>query len=476
MHLRPLVLPLACLLLSGVVLGEELKYSAAFADGHRMTGAILSGWQRPGQVTRGEQKLNDRPIFDKSNPVRWIKRENAPAVVAPKAFVEFVGGNRLPGRVQGIGATVDKTKGQIPPHLIVEADNAGELPEHDARGQVRILTRWLRRIAWERRSNQEYQPATLFYRDGRQLTFQAVRFGDGAVNVLTAEERRQVPFDDMAELHLPRQSFWDAYFEQLALLASADGERLLRITTSDGAVLTTTAATVVPASRRRSGDYEDRLFHAVQPPWALDPVFVRVSRIVSWLSYAPHEVPLSLVELSQVTQRATLAVGWRPALDANTQGGPLESQGQSFGCGYGVQSYSELHFELPECTRSFQSRFGLDDSVADGGCVRGIVQLGRENRRRLYESKTLVGSNEVVDTGSLSLDGLEANQRNLVLVVDPAHEDRPTGADPFDIRDMAAWLEPQIDLDSEMLKAELDRRRPQIEQLSRLRLNRSKRN
>jgi hypothetical protein len=123
-----------------------------------------------------------------------------------------------------------------------------------------------------------------------------------------------------------------------------------------------------------------------------------------------------------------------------------------------------MHFPLPSIVQSFRSRVGLDRVVGKGGCARALVysakagqgELGTSGTGELFRSKHLIGSEETVDTGSLAVTG--EKDAELVLVAHPAHADRPEGADPFDIRDVVDWLEPQINLDLGALRADVRRR------------------
>jgi hypothetical protein len=67
----------------------------------------------------------------------------------------------------------------------------------------------------------------------------------------------------------------------------------------------------------------------------------------------------------------------------------------------------------------------------------------------------LIGSDEVIDTGTIELPRSSTGRRVLLLVADSEHEGRPPGADPFDIRDSMDWLEPHLELDLRRLKADV---------------------
>lgn len=446
-----LCLTAAGLLLARAAAAEDMRYLAVFSDGSRVTDGHLTDWGNP----NNQPKLNGRPLFDQSNHIRWIKKETPEPVGQPTAFVEIFGGDCLPGRVAAVGNTSTMEEGEIPLHVIVEPTIPLTWPESQQSSRIRVLTRWLRRIVWERRSTDGYQPSTLFYRDGRQLAFRSIRFNREGVTVLTESERRDVRFSDMAELHMPRLDWWDAYFEQVALLTPDCKARLTRLETLDGLKATTSADRFQPMAWGDPNNPES-WFHAVQPAWSLDPMWVRHGRVLFRRFFGPHEVPLSVVEPSDTKIRSALAAGWRPQMDRNAQGGALESAHQEAGWGIGMHAFTEMHFPLPSCIQSFRSRIGLDQIVGKGGCARALVYANSADGEPLFRSKHLIGSDEAVDTGGLPLSGSAGAQ--LILVAHPAHVDRPEGADPFDIRDVVDWLEPQLNLDLNAVRGEVRKR------------------
>ncbi len=97
---------------------------------------------------------------------------------------------------------------------------------------------------------------------------------------------------------------------------------------------------------------------------------------------------------------------------------------------------------------------GLDSVVGKGGCARAVVYCDKAEGEPLFRSKHLIGADDLADTGELSLDGA-GGKTQLVLVAHPAHTDRPPGSDPFDIRDVVDWLEPQLTLDLGALRGEV---------------------
>ena len=426
---------------------DDNRYAAVFGDGSRIAGGHLTDWG-----TNNQPKLNGRPLFDQSNHIRWLKKETVERSSQPNSYIEFVGSDCLPCHVIGCGATSTLESGELPAHLIVEPTVMLTWPEGTQTSHLRVLTRWLQRIVWERRSSDQYEPGTLYFKDGRQLAFRSIRFNKAGASVLTDSERREVKFSDLAELDMPRIDWWDAYFDEVALLTPDCKTRLTRLETLDGLKVTTSADRFQPMVWGDPNN-PDCWFHALQPAWSLDPLWVRHARVLERTFFGPHEVPLSLIEPGEVRLRSALAAGWRPHTDRNVQGGPLVSGGQEAGWGLGMHAYTEMHFSLPAIVQSFRSRVGLDHVVGKGGCARALVYANKAEGEPLFRSKHLIGSEETVDTGALALNG--APGAELVLVAHPAHADRPEGADPFDIRDVVDWLEPQVNLDLNALRAEV---------------------
>ena len=206
-------------------------------------------------------------------------------------------------------------------------------------------------------------------------------------------------------------------------------------------------ATVARSLKGQPGSW----YHMVQPVWSLDPLWMPFRSIHTRWSFAPDQVPLSRVYPAATVSPALLP--WH--LDRNFDGGPLRSGGRQHGWGFAVHAYSELSFALPQCARSFRSRLGLDRMVGAGGCARARIYVGSTKAKPLYQSPLLIGSKKAADTGWIQLRPPAKGPKHLILQADPAHENRPRGADPLNIRDKLDWLDPQIGLDAAKLQAEV---------------------
>ncbi len=76
--------------------------------------------------------------------------------------------------------------------------------------------------------------------------------------------------------------------------------------------------------------------------------------------------------------------------------------------------------------------------------------LDSEPTRVLFETPVIVGSQQVYAAGLRPFPDSSIKQ-TLVLEVNHAHDQRPAGADPLDIRDSADWLDCVLHLDPQVL-------------------------
>jgi hypothetical protein len=427
------------------------RYVGVWADGTRAAAEGIESWHE----TSARPKLAGRPFWDGGPPIRWLLDNSLAPPGAPAASVEMVGGDCLPGRVTEFRTGTESDRQRLPPHLLILPGVSLDWPDGPHRDHLAIATRWVRRVVWQRVTDR-YQPGTLFYRDGRRLVFRAVRLGPNSVRLLLAEGLREIPLDDLAELHFPASDPWSAHFEQLSLLTPDGSSRIAQLETSGGLRATCSLERFQARTRGGPGD-ANAWYHMVQPAWSLDPLWVPHREIRQRCFFTPQEVPLSRIEPAAQRQQSDLGGVWPYQVDRNVEGGTLSSGGRDYPWGLGIHARCELEFALPSCARSFRSRLGLDTLAGNGGCVLASVLLA-PGGKSLYTSLPVIGSTDVFDTGPLDLPATPGEERRLLLRVDEAHQQRPQGADPLDIRDHFDWLEPLVDLDPDGLRAELARR------------------
>jgi S1-C subfamily serine protease len=433
---------------------DRPRFEAVLSGGARIEGQNLQEWQKaPPQA-----KLDGRPLFDPGSPLVWLRDRSVRPGAVPSAFVEMTNGDRLPGAVTAYRAAGVWDDESLPAHFLIRTPVSLRAAEDGRPPVVRVAERFVRRIVWQRQfAANHYVPGTVGFRDGSLAKFRAVRFDGDAVRILQESATRKAAFGEIAELHLPRRDPWQTYCDELAVVNPELQARMIQAETSNGLIAT---ASTVCFDARDGGDANnpDRWLHALQPAWSLDLLWIRRNTIWIYRSFAPHQVPLSRIAPAQVQARGLLGGSWPWQANRSVQEGLLSSGKQEFGWGLGVHAFSQLHFPLPAAVRSFRTRVGLDAAAGSGGCVRVRVYGGSTGEPPLFESPFLIGADKTLDIGPLALKGPLQGQRELILQVDPAHDGRPPGADPFDVRDMLDWLEPELELDPAALKAEVGRR------------------
>jgi S1-C subfamily serine protease len=456
--------PIAVFILVGLSLtaphvarGERpARFAAMLADGARIDGEKLSDWH----ATNAAPKLDGRELLDANNPLRWLRDRSLLPAGAPAAFVETIGGDRLPGVAVGYQGEATSLYDLLPSHLVVAVSTPLKPPQTLPPQHIRVVERFVRRVVWQRREQDRYQPGTLFYRDGRSVTFRAARFADSYVNLLMSDGYRKAFFNEIAELHLPTENAWETYFDELAILTPDGQSRLLQLETTDGLIVTGSLARFEAMTSGNPADFS-RWVHGLQPAWSLDILWVPNGDVWVRRTFAPHEVPLTRLLPAEHRKSALLGGGgWPWRLNRNVHGGPLRNATDDFGWGFGVHAYSELHIPLHDAVRAFHSHVGLDRAAGQGGCIRARIFIDSTDSTPLYESPFLIGADNTAETGTIALKGPAGGQQQLILQIDAAHDNRPAGADPLDIRDVADWFDPRLELDPQWVQAEIARRVP----------------
>ena len=422
---------------------KPLRFTALMTDGTRRNGNALSD----GHVSTPSLKLDGQPLLEPANSARWIKDRGLAPAPWPQAFVETFTGDCLPGVVTGYRDGNELAYEPLPAHFLVRSDLTLAPPNPAGDMPLRIAARFVKRIVWQRRERDLCQPSTVFLRDGRELAYRAIRMGDGVVQLLVADGQRKLYFNEIAELHFPAHEPWEPYLDELAVLAPDGATRLLQIETTQRLIATTSWERVT--SRGEGGPQS---FHqwvvGVQPAWSLDVLWVSSSTIWMRRYFAPHEVPLSRRPYAKIVEKSALGgTGHWPQVNRNVQAGQLRSGGQEFSWGFGVHAHSELYFDLPVFATSLKAQVGIDRISGRGGCVRARVFADSKADLPLFESPLLIGSESIVSTGDLPVSEIASEKGRIVLQIDASHDQRPPGADPFEIRDMADWLDPTLKLD-----------------------------
>ncbi|MGB9687815.1 hypothetical protein [Thermogutta sp.] len=429
------------------------RFVAEWTDGSLLTGPEIAGWGDPGDVP----ELGGRKLFGDDIRIRWIvDTQPGRQMVPAEGYIEFVGGDRLPGKVESARPAEVKDNRTWPARLRVYPYSRVYWPDGPFQDHIDIVTAAVKRVVWKS-VGEEYQPGWAFLTDGRRVRYRAVQWTEKGVRLLTEEGIEQFAFDELAELHLPGLNPWESVIRSRVGLITGPDDILMEIECADGLRVTTSLKRFWPRAR---GDKSlpDSWYHMVQPPWSTQPLWIPHRAIIWRRVYGPGEVPLTRLEGVRYQEASTLGARWGYHLDANLLGRPLHSAGRLYGWGIGVTSGTQLTYPLHPWVNGVRLELGIDSEAGDGGCIWGEVLLAGATTETLARSPVLVGSQRVFEPGEISLVGKNLENAQLVLKVDEAEGERPLAADPWNIRDLADWLEPTLVVDTEKLLQEIHRR------------------
>ncbi len=208
-------------------------------------------------------------------------------------------------------------------------------------------------------------------------------------------------------------------------------------------------------TRRKSKSSTQLL--ATRPPWSLSTFMFDPDAIVGETYLSDDEWPLSLLQVVDAQQKiAVQHLPWRR--NRNVHGGVLQCGETVAELGIGMHSHSRLTFALPPGAKRFTSQVGLDLAAGDGGCVHCRIYLDDDPAPR-WQREFLRGGDGVQTVKPIDIAGA----KTLTLQVDFADKDRPSGADPLDIRDWVNWLLPTVHIEPTREPGDLARLVPELE-------------
>ena len=213
------------------------RYLAVFADGRRIAGGAVSGWH----AHPGSARLGGGALSDPKRPLLWMRdRSLRPwqAGYNSSGYVEFIGGDRIIGRVIGAKPGGETGCMYTPTHVFLKPVEKLFLPVHQPPEHLRILPDRIQRIVWGLPSQRRLNPGSLYCTDGRRLSFVGVRWREDSVTLLLTKGTCDVKLSDIAEIHMPRVDQWKAYYRELAVLSPSLQARLMRFETIGGLIAT----------------------------------------------------------------------------------------------------------------------------------------------------------------------------------------------------------------------------------------------
>jgi hypothetical protein len=410
------------------------RFQAWLDNGSRLTARSLPTWPVPGQPYR----FDSQDLIESSNPVRLVVDRQAPVKLVPP-YVVLANGDILTGTPTGL--VPDQGRIGLVPRVNVQLESP-LMPVGGSGTGVRT-DRVLRVVATHEAETSEPPPGTVVLADGRRLVARSIRWKESGLMLLTEGGIVEASFDELVDVVFPAVDHTAAVLDDNLFADSRGDVAIARIQMQGGAVITASRISrEVERSRRRNRTTNDAYYY-VQPAWSDEPIALP-EPLVAWCSYrAANEAPLSMFPSETLANRRLIsrASSWRANRAAD--GGLIAADDRESDLGLVTHSHSEIAFDLPVSARTLQISVGLDRAAQGGGCVRCKVFAEKSGGEVLWDSGIIQSSDGLQETGPLEVIGLV----RVILVTEFAHEGRPAGADPLDIRDQVCWLDPLVKLD-----------------------------
>jgi hypothetical protein len=412
------------------------RYVAWLADGTRLSTRTLSAWPIPGAPYRFE----NHDLASAGNPVRLI-RDRHLAGVLKRPFVLLANGDCVGGTVvrlqpdEGRLSSVSSAQLELEPPLMPVS---GTL--------LSVRTDRIQRIVASAHhgDSQSPSPGTVVLADGRRLTARSIRWRRSGLAMLTADGVVEAAFSDLSDVTFPNADRTKAAIEDNQWASANSPTAIARFQTTSGSVLTASRVIREQEQARRRGRVTNTAFYYAQPAWADQPIAIPEQEIVCCGYRGADEAPLTAFPATPIANRRLTGSPEPWTINRAAGGSLLATNGLESDLGLATHSYSVIAFDLPAATKTLRLSVGLDRSVGDGGCVRcKVVGNEQENGNALWDSGVIQGKDEAKRTGPINVAGISRVQ----LVTEYAHDERPPGADPLDIRDAVAWLAPLVKLD-----------------------------
>lgn len=416
----------------------EQRYWILLEDGTQRTGEQLDSWLGG----EGAIKLDGKPVGDKNNPLR-IVRDTSLISENPGPHIRLTNGDVLPGRLEQLApASMDAAT----EHFIVRP----ALDAHNAvanRQIVRVREHCVAQIVLEGAGQTRYRPGWISFRDGREITARSIRFDGDAIRGLADDDLFTASLREVREIHLPDRNLIEGVLDDAVYAEGDVSGRIVRVRLAAGAQFTFPGDMIATEFRLKDATRRGRLqgdieLRAIRPVWALDTVLLDRREVVLASYRRNDEVPLSLLPVVRV-QEAHGLHAWPWRRNRSVGGELLRSGNLAADLGIGAHAASEVVFQLPEAALELSGYVGIDTAVGKGGCAKAQVHRDQVGEKPIWESGFLIGGQQPVSLGRIHVGGA----KQLVLVADVAHQGRPPGADPLDIRDEVDWLLPTVRVD-----------------------------
>lgn len=411
------------------------RFWALFRDGTHQSGELCDG-----EAWEDKAKLGKRRLFDPANPVRVLCDTWRQAVQAESRIL-LANGDVVPGRVCGF-LPADPER-NVPDRLTVQLERLWHSTGDEG---FSVRADRVAQILCGAEDRPELAPGTVVARGGQTYVTTSTRWSDDGLHGLTNQGVFHTAFDELVDFR-PAECDVSAAVRDDAVYPPLDSsEPIGRLQTVDGGLVSfrraMTRETIVYSTRSRQirkGFAGPVRYLMVQPAWADCPLLVPIDQICRWDFRPPDQVPLSVLPATVLKEKRGFHFQpWRR--NCNVQGGELRSGELLAPWGVGTHSHSEIAFAMPEGSREFTGWVGIDAAMMEGGCARAKVYDDQVAGEPLFQSGLLTGRHAPAPIGPLDVSRV----KQLILVTEFAHDDRPAGADPLDVRDNVDWLMPAV--------------------------------
>lgn len=410
---------------------EGSQYWALLRDGSEVEGELSGDLHDPANQPRIGGKL----IFAKPNPAVVVVQRGVPWS-SVGSCIELANGDVLTGKIVRMIRAADRIDQMLWAEVAVE--DALPLPGNPSM-TIRVRADAIRRVAGEGANERAARPGELVFRDGRRTTCRNLRWARDGLRALLDNGAFTVSLSDLAEFYFQDVDSNEWLARDSTHPALALDPTLVTLRTANGGRYTYPRAMVQTAV---AGDDDERDSIVFQPAWTLDAVRISRRSIAACTYRPPDEAPVSHLQVLDSAE-ASAVHDWSWRIDSNVFGGPLSCGSLLCDLGIGMHAPCSLTFRLPPGAQELRSFVGLDNTAGNGGCVKFRVTGDDPRRGTLLESGFVQGS-----TGPMQIDPVDVKGlRRLTMSADMAHQGRPAGADPMDLRDHANWLMPMVSVE-----------------------------
>jgi hypothetical protein len=405
------------------------NYAVVYDNGSVQTGEeILNSYDW--SYSTNAPTIGEAPLGLEGQTIRYI-REYARDAELLGPYIRLANGDLLPGSLIGL-LPEDEERGLEKRLLIQMSSPCSGFRSNNSEMPVRIdhVAAIVSGVA----KDADLPPGTMELKDGTRLTVKSVRWGEDGLKLLTSDGLKRVGFDEIDSYKPASVDRWRALQEDASIRSPKADDRLVQFHLTNGARLTGKRMLLIEV---------DPHILSIQPAWAYSGIRFDTRRnVVSRSFRTSNELPLSLFPATSLKQQSATGFQWSWAQNQSLRGDELACNELRAGFGFATHSYSEIVVELPPEAHQFTSWVGMDRAVGKGGCVTCAVYGDERGGAPIWKSDFIRGGEEPVRIPPLDVSAF----KQLILVTDFGHDDRPAGADPLDIRDELDWLNPTVTL------------------------------